>query len=186
MVDQLRTLTNLKTLLADNTTGNISPQDIRDAVVSLATPYAQCYQHNNASETVISVINTWTEVVLSTPTLTPVSTYSGSNDFDQPANGRIRYLGVPTRMFKIDVAISVESASNNKSFELAVGKNGIVDNASILHQRMTTGTDEQGLNLQLLTSLATNDYVSVFVKNTTDTSNITASHMNIVAISMLN
>ena len=38
MVDTARTLAALQTLLADNTAGDISPQDVRDMLVSQAVP----------------------------------------------------------------------------------------------------------------------------------------------------
>jgi len=40
MTDTARTLSAIKELLADNTTGQISPQDVRDAIESIANPIA--------------------------------------------------------------------------------------------------------------------------------------------------
>ena len=39
MADTIRTIAQLQALLADNTTGDISPQDLRDMLVSLANAY---------------------------------------------------------------------------------------------------------------------------------------------------
>ena len=44
MTDTVRTLTALQTLLADNTGGAISPQDLRDMMVSLASPLLALYE----------------------------------------------------------------------------------------------------------------------------------------------
>lgn len=44
MVDTVRTITALQTLLADNTEGNISAQDIRDLLVSAINPLTEKYQ----------------------------------------------------------------------------------------------------------------------------------------------
>jgi hypothetical protein len=41
MADTIRTIAEIQTLLADNTTGAISPQDLRDMLVSLANAYQQ-------------------------------------------------------------------------------------------------------------------------------------------------
>src|SRR4030042_393366 len=41
MVDTIRQLPALQSLLADNTTGDISPQDVRDALVSIMPPPPQ-------------------------------------------------------------------------------------------------------------------------------------------------
>lgn len=43
MADTIRTISALQTLLADNATGDISPQDLRDMLVSLANAYQQLY-----------------------------------------------------------------------------------------------------------------------------------------------
>jgi hypothetical protein len=44
MTDTVRTIATLQALLADNTTGNISPQDIRDMLVSVASPLLALYE----------------------------------------------------------------------------------------------------------------------------------------------
>ncbi len=43
MADTIRTISALQTILADNATGDISPQDVRDMLVSLANAYQQLY-----------------------------------------------------------------------------------------------------------------------------------------------
>lgn len=43
MADTIRTITALQTILADNSTGDISPQNIRDMLVSLANAYQKLY-----------------------------------------------------------------------------------------------------------------------------------------------
>lgn len=52
MVDTVKTLAALQTLLADNTSGDISPQDIRDFLVSAWSPgWVQYLDHRLPSET---------------------------------------------------------------------------------------------------------------------------------------
>lgn len=185
MVDTIRTLAAIQALLADNTTRDISPQDIRDAIQSLTVFHCNLHDHNNALYTAIATVNTWTEVALTAPAIENVSAFMGSNDFDQPVAGRIRYLGSVTRIFKIDTTISVKSAGNNKSFEFALGVNGSTDHASAINQRMSTGTDEQALSTMLLTPLNLNDYVSLFVRNVTDDTDILIAHINTVILSLI-
>lgn len=43
MADTIRTIASLQSLLADNTTGEISPQDLRDMLVSLSNIYQESY-----------------------------------------------------------------------------------------------------------------------------------------------
>ena len=49
MADTIRTLSALQTLLADNTTGQISPQDLRDMLVSCMGVYGHLYVTNGAT-----------------------------------------------------------------------------------------------------------------------------------------
>ncbi len=52
MVDTVRTLAALQALLADNTAGDISPQDVRDMLVSTWSPeWVQYLQHRMPDET---------------------------------------------------------------------------------------------------------------------------------------
>lgn len=49
MADTPRTRTTLQTTLADNTSGDISPQDLRDMLVSIMGIYGQLYTHDGSS-----------------------------------------------------------------------------------------------------------------------------------------
>lgn len=49
MADTPRDLTALLALLADNTSGDISPQDLRDFVVSVLGEYAEIYVHDGST-----------------------------------------------------------------------------------------------------------------------------------------
>lgn len=49
MADTIRTRADLQTLLADNTTGDISPQDHRDVLVSVLGVFGQLYSHDSVA-----------------------------------------------------------------------------------------------------------------------------------------
>lgn len=185
MVDTIRTLTDMLALLADNITGDIAPQDVRDLFISSVNQYGQIWEHMNAAETDIDTVDTWTEIVLTSPTLDNVSSLQGSADFDEPADGRLRYLGTPTRKFHITASISITAVGNNKSTQIALGISGTPNLASVAHRFIAVGADEGNIGIQLIVSLATNQYVSAFVKNTTDNTNLTIVHMNIQAVGMI-
>ena len=59
MADTSRSLSDILTLMADNTTGAISAQDLRDLIVSLSPAFGGLYISSSA-ETSIATIDTWT------------------------------------------------------------------------------------------------------------------------------
>ncbi len=74
MVDTVRTLAALQTLLADNAAGDISPQDLRDMLVSQAVPQWVQYLHHRLDETAntdddefddASIDGAWTSLLVS-------------------------------------------------------------------------------------------------------------------------
>jgi hypothetical protein len=60
MADTIRTRAALLSLLADNTSGDISPQDIRDFLVSVHGVYGEIYKPDGAFDGVNLNNSTWT------------------------------------------------------------------------------------------------------------------------------
>ncbi len=170
MANTERTIADLLALLADNTTGDISEQDLRDVVVSLADSYGGM-RISSAVETSIALVSTPVKC-LGTTTIS-----SAARDMDMPANNRLRYIGAPTRYHEMTMALSVISASSNKVFGFYIAKNGTVDAASLITRKQGTSSDVGALSLTFHVGLATNDYVELFVENQTDATNITVNQM---------
>ena len=109
MVDTERTVA---TLLATNfvdgqTAGSITPQDMRDLVISLTHQYGDCYVSTPAATT-ISTINVWVKVA--------GTTTIGSNvrNVSMPANNRLRNDGDQTRIFRVTATLNYITAGANK------------------------------------------------------------------------
>lgn len=74
MEDEIRTIAALQTLLADNSSGDISAQDVRDMLVTLAPKYAEL---TDTGDQAIAVINTPQTVDFDTEDILNGFTHSG-------------------------------------------------------------------------------------------------------------
>lgn len=95
-------------------------------------------------------------------------------------NNRIRYVGKTNRNFSYSVSFSVTAATNNKTFNFYIYKNGVKLPESKQSRKIGTGGDVGSASLTGLVNLATNDYIEVWVENETDGTNITAQSLNFV------
>ena len=178
MADTMRSLATLATLLADNTSGAISAQDLRDAVLATVQPgHGEIYV-SSSSATTISTADTWTEVsgtfTLSSPAM----------NWDMNTNGQLRYTGAADRVCHIAASFSMTAAGNNKNISLGVAKNGTVLTPSIVNRQIGTGADEGTGAMHAFTTMTTNDYLSVVVRNNTDTTNVTLTTVNLFSMDM--
>ena len=177
MVDTKRTLTAIYALLADNTTGLISPQDIRDTVATLAPGHGELSITASAATT-ISTADTFTAVA---------GTYALSGNamnWDMNTNGQLRYTGTPDRVVHIANSLSFTTAGNNKVMEIAVAKNGTPIASSTVSRKTGTSGDVGSTAVHAFTSVSTNDYLTVMISNTTDTVDSTVTYLNLFAMDM--
>lgn len=181
MADTRRSLTALQALLADNNTGAISPQDVRDLLVSAAPPYGSIYL-SSSSETSIGGIGTWTKAAGTT-------TSTNLKEFTMPASNRLTYTGTPDVHVHVAVSVSMTSASNNQTVGLRIGKNGSAAGtdavASEVRRFVSTGADIGSTAIHFDTMMSTNDYLELFVANHTSTGNLTIGYMYFFALGML-
>lgn len=174
MADTARGVTALQALLADNSNGAVSPQDVRDMLVSLVPAHGEL-TITASGLTTVSVLNTWYNV---SGTWTLTATFS--DDFDEPAEGRLRYIGTPTRTAFVIATISTTAADNNQVIEWGIAKNGTIISESIISRKQGTGADVGALAVQAITTLATNDYLTVQARNTTSTGDLTARYCSLI------
>lgn len=170
MVDTPRLVTDLQALLADNTIGAISPQDLRDMLVSLVVPYGSLYFTTPAPTTPeagvqIKALGTTTAVNLS--------------GFDMPANNRLRYTGPVTRHAHIACSLSLTMAGNNEiaglsifHFDASAGSGAVLDHSHV-ERFISTGADIGSTALHADVMMDTNDYIELWVENHSNTSAIT-------------
>ena len=176
MAQTMRSIATLETLLADNASGQVSPQDLRDAVIATVIPgYGQMYI-SSSSETTVSVQGTWYEVN---------GTYSlsdSSSNWSMGTNGRLGYGGAEAREVLVLASISVTSAGSNIETEWAVAKNDTVSTPSIVRRKISAGSDVGAAAIVGHLDVSTNDYISLFCRNVDGTANLTADLADLVVM----
>ena len=180
MADTPRTLAQIQTLLADNTTGAISAQDLRDMLVSLENDHGEI-SITTAVETSIATKDVWAEVTEPTWALTAGT----ANNFSMDTNARLQYDGNQTRIFHVACSVSWVSAGNGKIYELAVGVDGSINIPSIVRRKIAAGADVGSTAVHAMPAIASGSYLSLWVRNTTDTTNATISLSNLFAMGMI-
>ena len=181
MADTRQSLTQLQALLADNTTGDISPQDVRDMLISLAPPYGGVSLSGNAAATTISVAGTF---VVTNWNSAGVET--NARVFTTSAGGRLTYTGTPsTHVHVVMQATAFVTVGASKTISFTVFKNGTTQLPGIL-SFTTQGNSEVGpVAVHTDVMLATNDYIELWVTNETDTNAVTVQDAYVFAMGMI-
>lgn len=171
------TETSIADLLATNfadgqTAGSITPQDMRDLIISLETTYGGYYV-SSSSATTISAVDTPVKVAGTT------TAFGSLNGFSMPTDNRLRNDGTATRICQVTASVSFTSANNNKVYGFMIAKNGTVEANSEIQHKVGTAADVQGVALTWQVSLDATDYVEVWVQNRTDDDNPTITLMTV-------
>lgn len=174
MADTRRSLSAILALLADNSAGNISAQDVRDWCLSTSLCHAGLYISSSA-ETTISASSTW---YLAAGT----STETTANGFTVSTSNRVTYDGDPDVLAIAVASLSVSAASASKELSLGLGFNGSIHSSS--PQLVMAGTDPLGVTIVDLITLSTADYLELFVSNETDTTNATIEKANLLVLGL--
>jgi hypothetical protein len=104
------------------------------------------------------------------------TTYIASS-FTATTGGRLTYTGTETQVVRIDCALTLSPVSGaNQHISAYIAKNGSVVTASRQQSHISNGTD-MNMSVCWQSSLATNDYIEVFVQNGTAVNNITVSRI---------
>jgi hypothetical protein len=128
----------------------------------------QVYMQGNATATVIAstatpvlVAGTWTVDLSTNATCTTA--------------GRITYTGTTTQILTINAALSLDPASgSNQNIQVYLYKNGSAIAGSRIESKINSG-EHLAVPLVYQVSMATNDYIEIYVQNSTATNNITVS-----------
>lgn len=151
MADTPRSLAALLTILADNTTGDISPQDFRDVVVSL-TSYGEIQALTGATQNIAvdtaSVIMTgWDTNGLSHQ----ITADQANNKLTVPCDGNYE--------FSLDLEATL---SGTNAVELVVRKNGTTTDIDSLTYTAPAASDVISAHIRGIIALAASDYVQVW------------------------
>jgi len=154
MADTIRTRTDLLTLLADNATGQISAQDVRDVVVTLHGVYGG--MHVDDGSTPQSGVNGTPQKLTAWTTAMPAVgvTVDAAND----------QLTVGTAGVYLCVAQISFSGTISAAFEAHIYRNG-GDTGFGFHRKMGVGGDQGSATAAGLVTCAANDVFSVYVNS---------------------
>ena len=154
MADTVRTRASILALFADNTTGDISPQDLRDFVLSTMGVAAQIYQ--SAGSAGMSVGTSFLQIAFG---------YNGpdENAIADQANDRIQIGASGDGVYLVLGSFSFDGSASTK-FTIQASKNG-TENASICCEADVNATpDLVSASFTGLMTLAAGDYVTAEVK----------------------
>jgi len=115
--------------------------------------------------------------------IAPATTLSNDLSFDNGGadNGRLRYTGATTRTFHVAVTFSGTPATPNDVFVAGIAKGGVID-ADCKVLGSSAGTQFSALHCMV--SLATNEYLELYIGNITASRNIIIKSLNIFAMGM--
>lgn len=140
--------------------------------ITNSSSIGQYYMTSNATATVIPTTTTFYKI-------SGATTVGNITQKFTPTDNRLTYTGSSIRIFKISAIASMASGNNNQVY-LAVAKNGVVDASSAL-PTTTSGTGRaDNTKTHTFLSLSSGDYVEMFVKNVTASTNITVTDLNVI------
>jgi hypothetical protein len=183
MVDTSRTVTDLTTNLFQDSqaAGSITPQDLRDFIESCQVKHGSIYITTAASTTIAAQANVdptslTNMVAVETAATYTLDTSPTANEFDMNTDGQLRYTGTPTVnvFFICNAMIEIDTAIVDKEVVLAVSKGGtIVSGAKTGGFTPATTVNSVPMTVFGITSMATNDYLNMWIGNVDSTDNLT-------------
>ena len=134
------------------------------------------YMVNNTTDTTIGLsnVNVWVKA-------SGTTTASSDNSKFTHASNKLTYTGAFSNSFQIIVNASVRSSTANLVISIGVAKNGTILSESEMTIRTTTSNQEYPGSTSCQLNLVTNDYVEIFVKNTTS-ADVRISDLNVSAV----
>ncbi len=173
MADTERTLAELQALFADNTSANISPQDLRDFLVTMRDPHGG-YSIDTPAATTIAVPGTY--VKLAGTTVEDPHIY----DYDMPVDNRIRYTEDIDRHAVVSADVTIKTASGtNQLIALQIALNGAPQARSVGKALLKASGEPLSISLHWNGHLELNDYLEIWVTNETSTANVQADTMQL-------
>lgn len=175
----VRTLAQLESVLADNTSGDISPDDVRSIPQSIKQPHGSIYMVTPAATSIVTP-GTYYKAAGTTAASDGTSAY----EFTLGTNNRLTYTGATTKHAHLVCSLSMTCASNNQILGFAIARDGVVLQHSLLRRKVGTGADVGAVALHADCALAPNDYLELFVTNDTSTAAVTVTKMYLFAVAM--
>lgn len=169
MPDTERSLSALQTLLADSTAGDISAQDLRDALVSALGGYGGLYCTAGVAAQTVNIaaakLTAWTGELISSGT-TP------SHTSDQ--------VTVATAANYLVSASFSSNGTAGRDFKFQLYKNGTAVTGAITQRKFASSTDVQPCGFTALVTCVASDILTVYVSADVDASALTVTEAQLV------
>ena len=161
---------------AGQSAGAITPDRVQDLVQSLIPGFARISSNGNSGVTAIANVNEWTKINITT-TLGP-----NARGMSMPESNRILCTCPVPSLALLDASISV-SGGNNKTFQVAFAKNGVIEPESVETIKIGSSGDTVSVTFQTDLTQSSGDYVEAWIRNTTDATDptVTGFYMRSVA-----
>ena len=181
MAQTPRQLADLLVALADNTVGAITPEDIRDLLVSLYPSRGQL-----TLQTPVATTFSGSGVYTPLAGTTVIDTAVCSTCVSMPGNGILQVTKPQTQVILANATLEVLPAANNKRYTFTFAKNGTpVSSLAFTAFYGNLQGNPTGVFLSGLIPIVANDQISVVVRNDSDTTAITASVLTTSIVGML-
>tara|TARA_B110000977_G_scaffold142077_1_gene180254 strand:+ start:291 stop:881 length:591 start_codon:yes stop_codon:yes gene_type:complete len=195
MADTSRTVTDMASNLFQDSqaAGSITPQDLRDLVETCQTKQGSIYVSTAGATTIAGQANVTPSsltnmVAVETAATFTLSTAPTANEFDMNTDGQLRYTGTPTTNVFFTASVMLEIVNSGVDLELvmAVTKGGtIVTGAKTGGFCPRIHTNSVPMSVSGFASMATNDYLNIFVGNVDSTGNVVARMAQLTAFSLV-
>lgn len=152
------------------------------------TRFVNCKGIDNTAEigNYYMVDNTVTTTISATDTPVKISGTTTANSINQKfthTDNKLTYVGALIRDFQISANASFTSG-NNQVIGLYVAKNGTVISSSEMYATTSGSGRAESINCQTIVSLDENDYIEMWIENSTSTPNITVEYLNVIVKSL--
>jgi hypothetical protein len=181
MAQTPQSFANLMTALADNTTAQITPEDIRDAVVSLYPSRGQLTLTASSATTFSG-----SGVYVNLEGTTAIDTAVCSQCVTMPADGVLKWTKAQAQVLLANATLEVLPAGNNKRYTFTFAKNGTaLPSLAFTAFYGNLSGNPAGVFLSGLIPVVEGDEISVVVRNDTDTTSITAAVLTVSGIGVM-
>jgi len=170
MADTARTKAEILALMADNTVGAISPQDIRDMIVSMSAANGRISMDTPAATT-ITTPGTYYKAA--------GTTVGGGDaaDFTEATTNRLTYTGAPTRHLSVVASATISAVGTDQVIGVKVAYNGVVIDASIARTIIKASGNAFSISCHIDQHMNTNDYIEAWVTNETSSGAVTVENL---------
>ena len=195
MADTSRTVSDMASNLFQDSqaAGSITPQDLRDFLETCQTKQGSIYISTAGATTIAAQANVTSNsltnmVAVETGGTFTLSTAPTANEFDMNTDGQLRYTGTPTTNVFFTASIMLEIVTAGVDLELVMG---VTKGGTLVTGAKTGGfcprvtTNSVPMSVSGFTSMATNDYLNIFVGNVDSTVNVVARMAQLTAFSLV-